>query len=89
MSNKYWQSELWGEHEDDVYAMRTSPEEFLLTVRVREFGPHNRSMLTQVFHPSGAKHSEHVFDVSDDSDEEAMQHGFNHGAWLAKGAKPR
>ncbi|WP_145251789.1 hypothetical protein [Pseudomonas sp. SJZ131] len=89
MSNKYWQSELWGEHPSDLYLMRTGPQEMVITVRIREFGPHQRSMLTQLFHPGGAKHSEHVFDLFDESNEEAVEQGFAHGAWLAQGAKPR
>lgn len=87
--NNYWQSELWGEHPDDLYAMRTGPQEFLLTVRIREVGPHQRLMLTQVFHPGGEKHSEHVIDIAEQNNDEAMAHGFAHGAWLANGAKPR
>jgi hypothetical protein len=85
----YWQSELWGEEPSDVYAMRTGPQEFLLTARIRELASHQRQMLTQVFHPGGAKHSEHVFDVSDQTEEEALAFGFAQGAWLAAGAKPR
>lgn len=87
--NKYWQSELWGEQRDDAYAMRTSSQDFLLTVRIREVGPHQRLMLTQVFHPGGDKHSEHVIDVSDQNNDEAMAYGFAHCAMLAEGAKPR
>ncbi|MNR43011.1 hypothetical protein D3C85_1615900 [compost metagenome] len=89
MSNKYWQSDLWGEDPSDLYTMRTDPRGFLITVRIRKNGPHQRAMLTQLFHPSGAKHSEHVFDLLDESDQEAIQQGIAHGAWLAAGATPR
>ncbi|MNF06675.1 hypothetical protein D3C80_2066780 [compost metagenome] len=89
MSNKYWQSELWGEHPDDIYAMRTGPQDFVITIRIREQGPHVKHMLTQLFHPGGDKHSEHVFDVSEDTQEDAIAHGLSHARWLAQGAKPR
>ncbi|MGA4442570.1 hypothetical protein ACPA2N_25740 [Ectopseudomonas hydrolytica] len=89
MSNKYWQSELWGEHPADVFQMRTGRKGFLFTVRIREFDRFDRKMLTQLIHPGGAKHSEHVFDLEDQSIEDAVAFGFGHCAWLEEGATPR
>ena len=40
-------------------------------------------MLTQVIPPGGEKHSEHVIEVAEQNNDEAMAHGFAHGAWLA------
>jgi hypothetical protein len=89
MSNKYWQAELWGEDPSDVCQKHVAERGFVITVRLRRQGGHKGTMFTQLFHPSGVKHSEHVFDISDDSDYQAIQHGIGHGEWLARGTRPK
>lgn len=88
MSNRYWQSELWGSSPDDLCEERELVHGFVCKVRVRR-QQGNELMLIQLIHPSGSRHSEHVYDVSESSDVEALREGFSVGEWLASGAKPR
>lgn len=86
MSNSIWQSDIWGEDKSDFYGI-DEESGFLKTVRIRTHESGSRAMLTQLFYPSGAKHSEHVFQLRDETQDEAVDNGIAHLKWLTKHAK--
>lgn len=81
MSNSIWPSDTWGQDESDFYAI-DDKHGFLKTVRIRELDDSRRVMFTQLFYPSGTKHSEHVFELRGESQKEAVDIGMGQLEWL-------
>lgn len=88
MSNKGFPSDVWDQNDSDYHAV-SDDDGLVKMVRIRKQSDNTRVMLTQIFYAGGAKHSEHVFYLHDETDAEAAHLGMDHLKWLSRHAKPR